>query len=383
VVMPALCHGPGRMADPRSRALLQTARVAAGKLAWTGPAALARMGGTTIASPSAAGWVTDFLNAAYYARPAGERHVDDLRLAFCILTTRWHRGGRRLKLSDLRAFHRAFGEQRASRAARMRRPTLDRAALMAGAARLFGAGFEAGYADPERRGFGIVFEDAGAKKAYVPERRLEDGCLGELTPPRRQPEEQRWHTYRPVPLPSAAAALETLGQTDRWPHFGSELGRFTATRSSGLLGQTFEIEVVARPAAHTPIFTRGYVTATRLLLRERDGQDLEAYVADVQRGMAAGHSEGDDRPAPPGATPCALLELTTHAGHFMGRAISRLLIFDQGHEAFIRDIGSWDPMPPQLAVPYRLGGHAAQVRFWGEGRPDESMLHQIALAAED
>lgn len=270
-----------------------------------------------------------------------------------------------------------------SQAARMRRPTLDRAALMAGAERLFGGGFEAGYADPERRGWGIVFEDAGAKKAYVPERRLEDGCLGELSPPRRPPEEQRWHTYRPVLLPSAAATLATLSRTDRWPHFGSGLGRFTATRSSDLLGQTFEIEVVARPAAHTPVFTRGYVTATKLLQRERGERELDAYVGDVQRGMAAGHSGGDDRPVPPGASPHTLLELTTHAGHFMGRAISRLLIFEQGGDAFIRDIGSWDPMPPHLAVPYRLGGHAAQVRFWGEGRPDESMLHQIALAAED
>jgi len=38
------------------------------------PAArFARMGGSSIAAPDAAGWVTDFLNAAYYARPADAR----------------------------------------------------------------------------------------------------------------------------------------------------------------------------------------------------------------------------------------------------------------------------------------------------------------------
>jgi hypothetical protein len=371
------------MADRRARALLDTARVAARRLGWTGPVGLMRMGGSSIAAPSAAGWVTDFLNAACYARPVGERRVDDLRLAFCILTTRWHRAGRRLSLSDLGAFHSAFGEERMTAAARLSRPTLDLAALMAGAERLFGAGFKAGYADPMRRGWGIVFEDARAKDDYVPERRLEHGSLAQLTPPQRPLEEQRWHTYRPVPLPSAGAALAAISQAERWPDFGSELGRFTAVRSSDLLGQTFEIQVVARPVAHTPVFTRAYVTATRLLLRERDEAELQAYLGEVERGMTAGESAGDDRPAPADASPYALLELTTHQGHFMGRAVSRLLIFEQGGEAFIRDIGSWDPMPPHLALPYRLGGHAAQVRFWGEGRPDESMLHQIALAAED
>jgi hypothetical protein len=44
------------------------------------------MAGTSIAGPDAALWVTHFLNAAYYARPREDRDVDDLRLAFCILS---------------------------------------------------------------------------------------------------------------------------------------------------------------------------------------------------------------------------------------------------------------------------------------------------------
>lgn len=62
-----------------------------------GPLRFARMAGSSIAAPGAAPWFTDFLNAAYYARPESERHVEDLRLAHGIATTRWSElGGRRL-----------------------------------------------------------------------------------------------------------------------------------------------------------------------------------------------------------------------------------------------------------------------------------------------
>src|SRR6478672_5678138 len=67
----------------------------------------ARMTGSSIAAPDAAGWITDFLNAAYYRRDPARRGVDDLRLASAIVTTRWHRlGHRRLRLGDAAAFQR-------------------------------------------------------------------------------------------------------------------------------------------------------------------------------------------------------------------------------------------------------------------------------------
>src|SRR3954467_9027525 len=61
----------------------------------------ARMAGSSIAGRDAAPWVTDFLNAACYRRPVEERDVDDLRLAFSILTTYWYREatGRRLRVT--------------------------------------------------------------------------------------------------------------------------------------------------------------------------------------------------------------------------------------------------------------------------------------------
>src|SRR5215471_16325331 len=79
-----------------------------------GPLKFARMTGSSIAGRDAAAWITDFLNAAYYRHPIAGRDVDDLRLAFCVLTTYWYRNavGRRLHFTDLRAFHSAFGSAR-------------------------------------------------------------------------------------------------------------------------------------------------------------------------------------------------------------------------------------------------------------------------------
>src|SRR3954465_7035199 len=91
------------------------------------PAEFARMAGSSIAGRDAAPWVTDFLNAAYYRRPPEARDVDDVRLAFSILTTYWARQatGRRLRVTDVAAFHRAFGADRFD-TSRSTRGTLSR-----------------------------------------------------------------------------------------------------------------------------------------------------------------------------------------------------------------------------------------------------------------
>jgi len=325
----------------------------------------ARMAGSSLAAPDAAGWVTDFFGAAYYARPAAARDVADLRLAHGIVTTRWDRLGRRLRIHDALAFHRAFGADRFLRAPRL---SLTHEQLLEGAERLLGAWFADAWRDPARRGWGVAFTDAAARAAYVPEDRLRDAALGQLSAPGASPEQRNWSTYPPVALPSADAAIATLADTARWPDFGCAGGRFTALRSGGLEGQTFEIEVVAHPAPRTPVFTRGNVTVTGL----HDRADTIAAVLEPARL---------DEPAlPDGAVPRLLLELTTHEGHFLGPAVSRLLIWEEERGAFIRDIGEWDPLPAHLAVPFRLAGRAAQVAFWGGGAPEDSMLHQLAAA---
>ena len=334
-------------------------------------ARVVRMPGSSIAGPTAVGWVTDFLNAAYFARPAGQRSLDDLRLAFCILTTRWQqRGGdARLGAPDVLAFHRAFGPHRLRAVPRM---TLDRGGLLDGGATLFGDWFGTAIGDPARRAHGIAFATVADREAFDPSSRLAFTALGELDPPRRPPGEQVWSDYAAVPLASAERAAALMEQPERWPDVAAEGGRFTALRPGGLDGQTFEIEIIAIPAPRAPVYTRGYVTATRVLRRGDAG--LDAGVVEPSAGAGS--------PAvPDGADVHLAVELTTHVGHFLGRGLSRLLVWEDDRGAWLRDVGSWDPLPAELAAPYRFAGEAAQHAFWGPDKPDQSMLVQIALAS--
>jgi hypothetical protein len=337
----------------------------------------ARMTGSSIAAPDAAGWITDFLNAAYHRRPPQERDVDDLRLAWAIVTTQWQRrGGRRLRMLDGVALHRAYGRDRFLDAARSARGTLDRDQLLEGAARLHGDWFPAAYADPQRRGWGIVFETAAAKAAHRPEDRLRLARLGDLSPERGAPEQQTWHTYPAVEVPSAQGVIAALSQVETWPDYASEIGRFTPLRGGGLAGQTFEIEVAAGTAAGAPVFTRGYVTITRVAGREDVG-DLRRYVDELEDGLAR-YGVDEPRALPGDADPILGFDLTAHAGHFMGAGHNRLLLFERNGRAYVRAAGTWDPMPWHLAGAYSLAGRTAQHAFWGEGAPEQSMLHQIA-----
>ncbi|MDP9384660.1 MAG: hypothetical protein M3P50_05415, partial [Actinomycetota bacterium] len=353
-----------------------------GARAWRSEAArFARLSGSSVAAPDAAGWVTDFLNAAYFQRPAELRELDDLRLAFAIVTTRWHRKGNgRLRAHDVVAFHRAFGRDRFLETVRARRGTLDRAQLLAGADRLHGPWFSEGYADAARRGWGIVFETPQERRAFDPRVRLGKRCLGELTPATAPAAERTWHTYQPVDVPDARAALAALTAVEHWPDYATEIGRFTATRAGDLDGQTFEIEVAAGTEAGAPVYTRGYVTATRLLTDEADPDGLGAYADALNDGLAR-FGDGEPPAVPDGATPVAALELTTHEGHFMGRGSNRILLYEERGQAKLRAAGTWDPMPRHLQQAYELAGRRAQAAFWGDvPDPRRSMLHQIALA---
>src|SRR3954447_8166061 len=354
------------------------AGVAAGRLIRAEQVGFARMSGSTIAAPDAAGWITDFLNAAYYRRPVEERAVADLRLAFGIVTTRWHRPGHpRLRAADVLAFHRAFGRHRLDQR-RSPRGTLDREQLLRGAARLHGDWFARAWEDPARRGWGIAFQTAEEKAAYHHEDRLRHARLGAVTPETAPSERQVWHTYPPVAVPSAGGVIGALSQPETWPDYASELGRFTPLRTGGLAGQTFEIEVAAGTEAGRPVFTRGYVTITGLVSRDEPSA-LHAYVDALNEGLA---SYGVDEPAavPAAADPVLAFDLTTHEGHFMGAGHNRLVLYEQDGRAWVRAAGTWDPMPWHLARAYELAGRTAQHAFWGEGESRHSMLHQIAEA---
>jgi len=338
-----------------------------------------RMTGSSIAALDAASWVTDFLNAAYYRRPAGDRDVDDLRLASCILTTYWYRKPphHRLRLADLRAFHRAFGRERFA-AAGHSRGTLSRNGLLEGAGRLLGDWFAAAYADDDRRGWGIAFQSSQARDAYDPACRMSLADIGRLTPEQAAPAEQVWHTYPAVEMPSAPAVVAALTAPHTWPDFASELGRFTPLRVGGLDGQSFEIEVAAGTEAGRPVFTRGYVTVTRLVT-PADPAGLAAWFAALEEGLARyGHDE--PRAVPRGATPLVGFDLTTHEGHFMGRGHNRLLLYTHDDRTWARAAGTWDPMPWHVERAYPIAGRDAQHAFWGQTNVvSQSLLHQLAL----
>ena len=341
-----------------------------------GLAQFAGMVGSSIAAKNSTDWVLHFLNAAYYTKSDDERDLDDLRLAHTVLTTHWHRLGRRLRTTDVHRFHHAF---RRARDGGSRYPAgrLDREQLERGSQQLHGDWFLEAYADPERRGWGVAFESVEERDAYRPEARLESGALAELSPPVSASGEQTWLAYEPVEISSVERVEAALRRPDTWQDYGSEIGRFTAVRRGGLEGQTFEIEVVAEIAPHVPMFTRGYVTVTRILDRS-DRPALDAYVAGINAALAA---QGDEVAAvPEGARAELVIQLTTHRGHFIGNATSRLLLFEHDGKAYLRDVGSWDPMPWYIRLPYRVQGEKAQHAFWGLGVPRQSMLHQIALA---
>jgi hypothetical protein len=350
---------------------------AIGLQAW-GPARFARMSGSSIAAADAAPWTTDFLNAAYFRRELEEREVDDLRLAFAILTTRWHRNGhRRLRATDAPAFHRVFGRDRFLDGSRSARGTLNREQLLEGAARLHGPWFPDAYADDARRAWGIAFEDADDRASYRPEARQLAGRLGPLTPGTAPPEQQTWNTYPPVEVPSADGVVAALSKPETWPDYASEIGRFTPVRAGGLAGQTFEIEVAAGTQRGVPVYVRGYVTITRIVSRE-DPEPLADYVRELNEGLA--HYGEDEPPAvPEGADAVLAFDLTTHEGHFMGSGNNRLVLFEQDGKAFERAAGTWDPMPWHLQQAYERAGREAQHAFWGQGAiTRQSMLHQIA-----
>ena len=121
-----------------------------------GPLRFARMTGSSIAGRDAAGWVTDFLNAAYYRRPVGRtrrrRSPVGLRHHHAPIGTGASRPAA-CALTDLRAFHGAYGRQRFDTQS-SGRGLLNREQLLDGAVQLLGDWFPEAYVDGARRGLG-------------------------------------------------------------------------------------------------------------------------------------------------------------------------------------------------------------------------------------
>jgi hypothetical protein len=338
------------------------------------------MAGSTIAGHSAVDWVTHFLNASYYGVPRESRDLRQLRFAWEVLTTYWHQsGGTPLGARHVRRFHGSFRAARSRVGGSYPRGLLDRDQLEVGAACLLGDWFAEARADPARVGWGVVFETASKRASYQPEGRLRDARLGPLSPPAAAPLEQTWHTYEPVAIPGVDDLVAVLQATDTWSHFPTDIGRFTALRSGPLLGQTFEIEAIAELARHAPMLTRGYVTVTQVLgPSEPDALREQLAAISASRATMPHHELAV---LPSGARPTNLVELTTHDGHFLGRARNYLVLFETSERAYMRAVGNWDPMPWYARVSYGYRGADAQRVFWGMESPGHSMLRQFARAA--
>lgn len=342
-------------------------------------ARLARLSGSSIATASAAGWITDFLNAAYYAHDRHERELSNLRLAFAVLTTDWYRrGGDRLGATDVVRYHRSFGRLRLS-TNRSPRGRLSREELLEGAVGLLGPWFSDAATNPDRTGWGVVFPTRSEREGYDHGRRMANVRLGPPTPPSTAAGDQVWHTYPPVEVPSAQAAVDVILAVERWPDCASSLGRFTPLRPGGLADQTFEIEVVGFPTSRTPVWLRAYVTITELVTGA-DPERRDAWRREVVDGFRS-HSPDEPSPIPDGAELVAGFDLTCHEGHFMGDAKNRLVCYTHDGRAYLRAAGTWDPMSWHLATMYDRVGRDAQHAFWGMGTPEESMLHQVGIAA--
>ncbi|MGB0119951.1 MAG: hypothetical protein WBP55_03220, partial [Solirubrobacterales bacterium] len=313
-------------------------------------------------------------------RPEEHKDLADLRTAWCVLNTYWHReAGRKLRVTDLPAFHKAFGAERFE-SSDADRGELSHEQLLDGARTLLGDWFPDAMADDSRRGWGIAFETEADRASYDPESRMKLAKLGPLTPEDAPLEDQTWHTYPPVEVSSVEGVIKLLTAPEVWPDLATEIGRFTPLRSGGLDGQTFEIDVAAGTDAGLPIFTRGYVTITTLVTPD-DPEALTAWFTKTNDGLAA---YGDDEPAalPPGGTPVVGFDLTTHQGHFLGSGHNRLCLYEHDGKAWLRAVGTWDPMPWHIKQSYRVAGEEAQHAFWGQGEVvRQSMLHQLALAA--
>jgi hypothetical protein len=183
-------------------------------------------------------------------------------------------------------------------------------------------------------------------------------------------------------MPSAEAVIGALTRPETWPDYASAIGRFTPLRPGGLDGQTFEIEVAAGTEAGRPVFTRGYVTITKLVTPDNPDA-LARWFAELEDGLAR-YGQDDPCAVPEGATPLVGFDLTTHRGHFMGAGHNRLLLYVHEGAAWVRAAGTWDPMPWHVARAYDVAGHDAQHAFWGQGdAAARSMLHQLAQRLAD
>src|SRR5262249_21173481 len=111
-----------------------------------------------------------------------------------------------------------------------------------------------------------------------------------------------------------------------------------------------------------------------------DPEALRAWFAALEDGLAR-YGSDEPRAVPERGVPLVGFDLTTHAGHFMGRGHNRLLLYTLDGQAYVRAAGTWDEMPWHLDRAYKIAGEEAQHAFWGQGDAEAlSLLHQLRNA---
>ena len=280
-------HRPaGRTAVPFAAGVAAGAGLA--RALGSGPARVARIGRLDHRRADAAGWITDFLNAAYFHRAeaaGGARDVDDLRLALAVVTTAGTRRATGACAPPTSSPSTARSGATASSRPRARaRGTLDPGPAPGRRGRLLGPWFAEAYADDARRGWGIAFPTVAAKAPTAPRTAwpargsAAHAPRGAAGPSRPGTRTRRCGCRRPT-----ASSTPSRPERGRTRQRG---GPLHPLRTGGLAGQTFEIEVVAGAAAGAPS-TPAATSPSRASSRPRRPRGAARLGRQAEEGMAA------------------------------------------------------------------------------------------------
>ena len=309
-------------------------------------------------------------------RSPDERDVDDLRLAFGILTTRWHRLGRRLRAHDVARLpprvrrRRGFAGARAA-LGRSRASSCSRARSGCSA-----PGSPTPTRDPARARLGHrVPRPPPSAPRTSPSGGSRDAALGRAHAAAARRREQAGTTYPAVPLPSARRRARGARPSPRaGPTSAARSGASPPLRSGGLAGP----DVRDRGRRASPRRAR---RCSRAAMSPRPRcSTTPAAIAAALEPAAAGLGGAA---AAAGRDPAA----AAAADHARG-PLPRLCRVARGRVGAGRaprssaTSASGTRCPRTLPCPFRLAGRAAQSSFWGGGAPEDSMLHQLALAAD-
>ena len=129
------------------------------------------------------------------------------------------------------------------------------------------------------------------------------------------------------------------------------------------------------------MFTRGYVTITRLVTPADPGA-LGGWFAGRSRRGSPGTATRAPRGSGRARTPLVGFDLTTRRDTSWATVTTACCCYTHEGKAWVHAAGTWDPMPSHLERAYRVGGQAMPSMRSGARATSSrlSLLHQLALA---